>query len=85
MRVPLSHPLAALKVRAFLIIQFDTNGPIPKDLLDPPTPHGAKAPVAVTLKEEIPIDLIICFFEIEFQHHTNLLFSLCVMKNFMKG
>jgi hypothetical protein len=39
----------------------------------------------MTTHQEVPIDFVVCFFEVNFQNNANLFFNMHMMHDFMQG
>ena len=39
----------------------------------------------MTFKEKVPINFVVCFFEVQLQNHPNFLLKVCVVQDLMEG
>jgi len=73
----------ANKIRTFRVIEFNTNCPSSDNIFNPPTPGLIKSTMSQTVKQEVPVDFIICFLKIKLEYYSSFAFSLGFMESFM--
>lgn len=84
-RITLPNPLKTLDIRPNIIIEFHTYYSTNNHLLNLVAPFHPKPSFFQTIKNEFPINLVVCFFKIKFQNDSHLFSFFGFMQKLMQS
>jgi hypothetical protein len=80
----LPNSLATSKIWTNFIIHFHTQSAIGHHIFDPDKPAITETFLGAAVKQEIPIDFVICIFKINLQNNPLLFPKFAFSQNFME-